>query len=171
MRNGFNQMSLPYMNELTAGQIGAASVFGGNMPASYINYSLRQIADFFAPQDAPRTGRPEDFEPTIINGRKVLRRRRTQIDDILTPPTFPQTDQPGRAASGPEWRTIELCVDQAGNVVPKGTPGAQCSQMQERDAGIDQAAKQYLGIEGFTSRGLVVLVGVVLLIVAIISLR
>lgn len=50
MRNGFNQFSVPYMNELTARGIGAASNFGGNMPLGYINFSLDQIAGWLSGQ-------------------------------------------------------------------------------------------------------------------------
>lgn len=98
MRNGFNQFSLPYMNELTANQFGAASVFGGNTPLPFIRYSMDTIANWFQGQQAPQTGRPEDFEEVIINGRRVLRRKQTQLDQILqlpnvgpggTPGTFP----------------------------------------------------------------------------------
>jgi hypothetical protein len=35
-----------------------------------------------------------------------------------------------------EYRTEEICTDAEGNMVPKGTPGAVCSQMKVRDSGL-----------------------------------
>lgn len=86
MRNGFNQFSIPYMNELTANQLGAAAQFGGNMPLNFINSSLGRIAQFF--QD----GRPQDriTDPRVWD--RIIRGLPGQTPDpatARTPPIVP----------------------------------------------------------------------------------
>lgn len=184
MRNGFNQFGVPYMNELTANQFNAASVFGGNMPLSFVNYSMDIISNFFQnPKNPPQTGRPEDFEEVIINGRKVLRRKRTQIEDILglpsrTPTTPPIAGDIKKCDANSTFfdRILGRCC--VGEIIDgkcilvsdgKGTLGDDPSKSGQK---MEELLKNPLGgLTELSTKTVVILVGLILLIAAIVSLR
>lgn len=168
MRNGFNQFNVPYMNELTANQFNAASVFGGNMPLGFVNYSMDVINSFFQNPSAPQTGRPEDFEEVIINGKKVLRRKVTQIGEILGLPQQPSTPSTPPIAGG--------CPP--GEVPYKDILGMQrCGKRMQSDPTPEEKEKAGIGSNLFggfdllNTKTVIILVGLVLLIAAVVSMR
>lgn len=182
MRNGFNQFQIPYMNEITANQLGAASQFNGNTPLGFVNFSFDTISNFLQQTpSAPRTGRPEDFEEVIIRGRKVLRRKQTQIDQILTPPTFPQTPPIASGirkcdASSTFFDRIlgKCCIGEVVN--------GKCLLISDgKDVLGDDPTKSGKKVEGaiesiggfaeLSTRTVIILIGLILLIAAVVSMR
>ncbi|MCI0613428.1 hypothetical protein L0244_10590 [bacterium] len=182
MRNGFNQFSIPYMNEITANQIGAASVFNGNTPLGFINYSFDAISNFLNQRpDEPRTGRPEDFEEVVINGRKVKRRKVTQIDQILTPPIAGGVNPASGIKKCDANSTFfdrllgRCCVGEVVNgkcmLVSDGKDsiGDDPSKSGEKAEGL---LKNPLGaVTELNTKIVVILIGLILLLGAIVSLR
>ena len=196
MRQGFNTFSVPYMNELTAGQFNAASVFNGNMPLGFVKYSMDVISNFTNGQQQPQAGRPEDYEEVQMKiGGKIItvkRRKRTQIDDILQLPdrTAPITppiaggQSPAQSATG-----LKKCDDNStfldrilgrcciGEIVNgqcvlvsdgKGTIGDDPTHSGKK---VGDAIDAIGGLTELSTRTVVILVGLILLIAAIISLR
>lgn len=189
MRNGFNQFSVPYMNELTANQFNAASVFNGNTPLGFVNYSMDIISNFFQnPQNPPETGRPEDFEEVIINGRKVLRRKRTQIEGILGLPS--PTTPPIAGGTNPASTGIKKCDANStffdrilgrcciGEVINgkcilisdgKGTIGDDPTKSGKK---AEEAIKNPLSaVTELSTKTVIILIGLILLIAAVVSMR
>lgn len=181
MRNGFNQFSVPYMNELTANQFNAASVFGGNMPLGFVNYSMDVINSFFQNPSAPQTGRPEDFEEVIINGRKVLRRKTTQLGTILglpsATPGLPQTPTTPPIAGGTN-PAAKQCPPGEVPYNPTLAPWLTlCGKQMQSDPTPEEKEKAGIGSDLFggfellNTKVVIILVGLVLLIAAVVSLR
>lgn len=185
MRNGFNQFNIPYMNELTANQFGAASTFGGNMPLGFINYSMDVISSFFQnPNNPPQTGRPEDFEEVIINGRKVLRRKRTQIEDILglpsrtptTPPIVEGDIKKCDANSSVFDRMLGRCCvgeikDGKCILVSDGKDVLGDDIGKTGKTAEDFFKNPLSGLTELSTRTVIILIGLILLIAAVVSLR
>lgn len=181
MRQGFSQFSIPYMNELTANQFNASSVFNGNMPLGFVNYSMDVISNFFqnpdAPQVDPKTGmpnRPQDFETVIINGRKVLRRKISEIDTILglpgtgtqptTPPIAGGTNPANQCPPGEVPYTDILGFKRCGKRM-QSDPTPE----EKEKAGI--SSNVFGSFELLNTKVVVILIGLVLLVAAIVSLR
>jgi len=172
MRQGFNQFSIPYMNELLANQYGAASQFNGNMPLGFVNYSMDIINSFFQNPNDPKTGRPEDFEEVIINGKKVLRRKTTQLGQILglppttatptTPPINPQGNCPPGQVEYKDIFGYKHC----------GTQMQSDTTPEERKAaGIKTLENPFSSLFELSNKTVIILVGIVILIAALVSLR
>jgi len=191
MRNGFNQFTVPYMNELTANQYNATSVFGGNMPLGFVQYSMDVINGWFQ-QPVPRTGKPEDFEEVIINGRRVLRRRRTQADDIFNLPstgtTSPTTPPIAGGTNPTQQGAIQKCTDANGIIdrllgrcCPFEVINGKCIMVSDgKDtmpdpygAGkkVEGMIESVGGLTEISNRTVIILIGLILLIAAIVSLR
>lgn len=167
MRNGFNQFSIPYMNELTANQLGAASQFGGNMPIGFINYSLDQVASWFAtPQDRIRDTR--EWE-RIIRG---LPGQGPAAPIPRTPPTFPVDPQQGLPPITPTSPGVP-------HLPAPGAPGGDVRDRMGAGQGIGAGCGffdlecwlQSPALKDAGKRIGLVLLGGALLIIAIISLR
>ncbi|MCI0612539.1 hypothetical protein L0244_06075 [bacterium] len=179
------------MNELTANQFNAGSVFGGNMPLGFINYSMDVISNYFQqPKNPPQTGRPEDFEEVIFQGRKVLRRKRTQIEDILALPSRPPVTPPIAGGQNPAITGVKKC--DANNTFfdrifgrccvgeirdgkcilvsdGKGTIGDEPTHSGKK---VDELLQNPLsGLTDLSTKTVVILVGLILLIAAVVSLR
>jgi len=174
------------MNELTANQFGAASVFGGNTPLSYINYSLDTIAAFYQGKSAPQTGRPEDFEEVVINGRRVLRRKQTPLDQILRLPdigpggtagTFPGPVA-GQGQGQPQGGGLKKCDDNStfldrflGRCCVGEIVNGECVLVNSSKPMSSEEAQALIKKPIDTKGIIIVVVGLVILFAAILSLR
>lgn len=182
MRNGFNQFSIPYMNELTANQLGVASTFGGNTPLGFINQSLGTISNWFQ-GPCPYAGgcgppgriTPGEFE-RIIRG---LPGQTPTPGTPRTPPTFPTQGppvvgpgSPGVPSLPPEGTPEGDRIRDAMGLPRKGGGGGLAGNCSVFD--LECWFARLIGSDVLRDAGKrigLVLLGAALLIVAIVSLR
>lgn len=161
MRNGFNQLTVPYMNELTAGQLNAASVFGGNMPVSFINWSLGTIGNFL------------DQKPKFCadaSGRVVPCDSPARVEGGSTSTQGGGTNNPTGGAPIPQSPPItsqksstDYCYPWDITCLITGIPTLGTKPT-------DEATKDALGIEGFSNRLIIIVVGIAILLIALFAL-
>lgn len=176
MRNGFNQLTVPYMNELTANQLNAASVFNGNTPVSFINYSLGTIGEFLQNPSQKRFCADK-------NGRVVDCNSPERVEGGSTSQQGGGTNNPSGGSPFPEildelGKIVPCGVSTiwvlGGKQVPEGTPGAKPqTQMRTCDSlknpvgdALDKAGLGFDSL-GISTRIIIVFVGILLLVLAL----
>lgn len=179
-RNGFNSFSVPYMNELTANQYNVASIFNGNMPVGFVNHSLETISNFFQNPQKPKPATGPEILQMPNRGIQFPEPGTPPIYDGDTGQTIPGTPPiiPPNTASKAGCNIIDLILGRpctgplVGNAPMKSDgKGTLGDDPTHSGAAVDSVIKSVGGLGELSTRTIIVVIGIVILVAAIVSLR
>lgn len=160
-------------NPVEANLLGASSFFSGDTPTENVlgSVNIFQIAHGITPQKpkfcSDKTGRvvPCDSKDAVPYDQR---------DGVTNDPLAQGGNGSGSTTASPEGYTKrDIWVDKNGNIVPPNTPGATQADLYGKDAGVGATVKGALGIDAddLFKRITFVVIGIVILAIALVSLR